>query len=150
MTGQPVMDHTSVNQTLDSHRSTFPLGRPLYADFSHDNDMTGILSALGLYNSTPTLSQTLYTSPQAAAGYSAAWTVSFAARAYFEKMRCNDGTGYDGEYVRILVNDRVVPMPFCGSDQDGKCKLDAFVQSQSFARDGGLWDQLCFNTTIDT
>jgi hypothetical protein len=38
MTNSPVVDHTSVNQTLDSSNATFPLGsrHALYADFSHD------------------------------------------------------------------------------------------------------------------
>jgi hypothetical protein len=38
MTNRPVVDHTTVNQTLDSSNATFPLGsrHALYADFSHD------------------------------------------------------------------------------------------------------------------
>ena len=38
MTGKPVVDHTSVNHTLDESNATFPLGsgHVLYADFSHD------------------------------------------------------------------------------------------------------------------
>ena len=38
MTGQPVIDHTTVNHTLDGSNSTFPIGpyQLLFADFSHD------------------------------------------------------------------------------------------------------------------
>ena len=38
LTRQPVKDHTSVNDTLDSDPTTFPLGGDwrIYADFSHD------------------------------------------------------------------------------------------------------------------
>ncbi|RAL66302.1 hypothetical protein DID88_005972 [Monilinia fructigena] len=58
LTNTPVQDHTSTNHTLDDNYTTFPIDKSvkLYADFSHDNDMTGIYSALGLYNSTNALS----------------------------------------------------------------------------------------------
>jgi hypothetical protein len=36
MTNTPVRDVTSVNHTLDRSNATFPLGKALYADFSHD------------------------------------------------------------------------------------------------------------------
>ena len=73
-------------------------------------------------------------------GFSCAWTVPFAARAFFEKMQCR---GVDEEMVRVLVNGRVVPLESCGGDQMGRCTLSRFVESLSFARDGGRWDQ-CF------
>ncbi|RMZ76954.1 hypothetical protein DV737_g4622, partial [Chaetothyriales sp. CBS 132003] len=69
LTGQPVHDDTSTNRTLDSDPETFPLGRKLYADFSHDNDITSILFALGLFNNTPVLSNTSVTEAPRAAGY---------------------------------------------------------------------------------
>ena len=142
MTGKPVNDHTSVNHTLDDNHETFPLDRTLYADFSHDNDMTEILSALGLYNETVLLSNTTILDAHTveAAGYSAAWTVPFAARVYFEKMRCESTSE---ELVRILVNDRVVPLIGCSADDDGRCTLSAFAKSQAFARTGGRWEE-CF------
>ncbi|KAF9870376.1 phytase [Colletotrichum karsti] len=136
---KPVEDHTSTNSTLDADRNTFPLDKVLYADFSHDNDMMSIYGALGLYNDTAPLNKTSRTSVQDAKGFTASWTVPFAARMYVEKMRC----GSDEELVRILVNDRVVPLVGCGADDLGRCTLDAFLNSQKFAKSGGLWDQ-CF------
>ncbi|KAI1776457.1 acid phosphatase [Hypoxylon cercidicola] len=141
-TGQPVADSTSTNSTLDQDSTTFPLDRKLYADFSHDNDMIGIYSALGLFPSgvTPPLSNTTRTSAGDAGGFDSAWLVPFAARMYVEKMQC----GADAEEkVRILVNDRVVPLQGCGADDLGRCGLGAWVDSLSFARSGGLWDE-CF------
>lgn len=70
--------------------------------------------------------------------YSAAWTVPFAARAYFEKLTC---LGYEEELVRVIVNDRVMPLTSCGGDSLGRCKLGEFVDSLSFDKEGGLWDQ---------
>ncbi|KAF6838128.1 phytase [Colletotrichum musicola] len=139
LTKKPVEDRTSTNSTLDADPTSFPLDKVLYADFSHDNDMMSIYGALGLYNETAPLSKTNRTSAQDAKGFTASWTVPFAARMYVEKMKC----GSDDEMVRILVNDRVVPLNGCGADNLGRCKLDAFVNSQKFARGGGLWDQ-CF------
>lgn len=138
----PVVDHTTVNHTLDDHRATFPIsgGKVLYADFSHDNDMTSMFFAMGLYNTTAPLSNTTVQSVAQTHGYSAAYTVPFAARAYFEKMSC---TGTPGELVRVLVNDRVIPLPFCGGDELGRCTLENFVNSLTFAQQGGHWDQ-CF------
>ncbi|KAK1507675.1 histidine acid phosphatase [Colletotrichum tamarilloi] len=141
LTGQPVVDRTSTNATLDADPATFPLDKKLYADFSHDNDMMAIYGALGLYNETAALSKTNRTSVAETKGFTASWTVPFAARMYVEKMKC--GGGSDEELVRILVNDRVVPLVGCGADGLGRCKLGAFVDSMGFAKSGGLWDQ-CF------
>jgi hypothetical protein len=142
LTNQPVKDSTSSNRTLDSDPETFPLGKKLYADFSHDNDMTAIYSALGLYNTSTTAPLPNNTVVEAgrAGGYSAAWTVPFGARAYFEKMSCR---GEKEELVRVIVNDRVVPLEMCGADRLGRCKLSKFVDGLTFARNGGRWDQ-CF------
>ncbi|KFH44539.1 3-phytase A-like protein [Hapsidospora chrysogenum ATCC 11550] len=164
LTGEPVDDQTTTNSTLNASPETFPLDRKLYADFSHDNTMTSIYGALGLYNGTGDLPVEQWLPAQEAGGYSAAWTVPFAGRMYVEKMRCGSGGGGGGggggsaevegpqeeeeeeeeeELVRVLVNDRVVPLQTCEADSLGRCRLSAFVQSLSFARDGGLWHE-CF------
>jgi hypothetical protein len=142
LTGESVKDSTSTNQTLNSSPSTFPVGgkNVLFADFSHDNDMTGIFSALGLYNTTDPLSKTTIKTITETRGYSASWTVPFASRAYIEKLSC---TGEEEELVRVVVNDRVLPLEMCGGDGLGACKLSAFVESLSFAQQGGHWAQ-CF------
>jgi hypothetical protein len=141
MTNTPVDDHTNTNSTLDDSEKTFPLGKTsLYADFSHDNDITEIFAALGLYNATKPPPKTHKKSPKELSGYTASWTVPFAARAYFEKMKCD---GQKEEYVRVLVNDRVMPLQACGGDALGRCTLSKFVDSLSFARSGGNWDK-CF------
>ncbi|KAI1377772.1 phosphoglycerate mutase-like protein [Hypoxylon crocopeplum] len=140
LTGQPVMDQTTTNSTLDGSKTTFPLHHALYADFSHDNDMMDIFAALGLYNLTDPLPGDRRISAQEAKGYSASWVVPFAARLYVEKMTCG---GDKEEFVRILVNDRVIPLQSCGADALGRCTLSRFVESQSFAKNGGHWDK-CF------
>ncbi|UPX16549.1 3-phytase [Ascochyta rabiei] len=135
---KPVEDNTNTNRTLDSDPATFPLDRRVYADFSHDNDISGVLAALGLYNQTEPLSNTTVQGTKETHGYSAAWTVPFASRLYVEKLQCS---GAKEEFVRVIVNDRVHPLEFCDADKHGRCTLSRFVESQSFARNGGLWNQ---------
>lgn len=146
LTGKPVVDHTSVNQTLDTNPDTFPLGRSLYADFGHDNDMTAVFAALGLYNSTVPLSTSHTMNVKESHGYSAAWTVPFAGRAYFEKLQCERK---EEEMVRVLVNGRVLPLESCGGDALGRCSLGRFVESLGFAQAGGHWNQ-CFEGSGET
>lgn len=131
LTDEPVQDGASINSTLDASNATFPLGKKLYADFSHDNDMTAIFSALGLYNGTKALPNTTVVEAWQVNGYSAAWTVPFAARAYFEKMRCRS---HEEELVRVVMNDRILPLSQCGGDQLGRCTLTDFINSLGFAR----------------
>ena len=100
--------------------------------------MTSIFSALGLYNDTRPLSKTSIETTAQTAGYSASWSVPFGARAYFEKLDCDDK---DEERVRVLVNDRALPLHPCGGDEMGRCTLSAFVKSLSFAQAGGHWDE---------
>lgn len=137
LTGQPVADETSTNRTLDSDPATFPLNGTLYADFSHDNDMTAIFFAMGLYNGTGMLPNTTRQAAEQLDGYSAVWSVPFAGRMYVEKMRCEDTGGE--ELVRVLVNDGVRPLANCGADDLGRCTVTKFVESLSFARQGGFW-----------
>ncbi|KAH7030871.1 histidine phosphatase superfamily [Microdochium trichocladiopsis] len=153
LTRQPVDDHTTTNSTLDSSPETFPLDQSLYADFSHDNDMAAMFGALGLYNATAPLDKYTRQDPrETTKGFAASWTVPFGARMYVEKMTCRaDGDAASSaqaraeeeanELVRILVNDRVIPLQNCGADELGRCELDRFVESLSFARSGGHWDK---------
>lgn len=143
LTEKPAQVVGSINSTLDEDSATFPLDRKVYADFSHDNDMTGVLAALGLYNNTRPLSNSSVESTKKTKGYSAAWTVPFAARIYVEKLSCKKAKE---PFVRIIVNDRVQGLDFCGGDEHGRCTLSKFVESQSFTRTGGHWNQ-CFDSS---
>lgn len=67
-------------------------------------------------------------------------TVPFAARAYFEKIQCH---GHREELVRVIIDDRVMPLTQCGGDSLGRCGLGAFIDSLAFAKRDGEWDQ-CF------
>jgi hypothetical protein len=138
LTTTAVDDHTSSNRTLDADPTSFPLnGTKLFVDLSHDNDITSIFAALRLYNMTAPLDKENIQSSDEVEGYSAAWTVPFGARAFVEKMQCD---GQSEELVRVLVNDRVVPLKNCGADELGRCKLSSYVESLGFSKRGGEWD----------
>ena len=136
-TGKSVKDETQINRTLDSSPVTFPLDRTMYADFSHDNQMMAIYSAIGLFEQKKKLSTT---SADPDRTWKVLRMVPFAARMVTEKLKCSKG-----DFVRIFVNDDLQPLDFCGANSSGMCSLDDFVKSQSYARDNGKGDfQKCF------
>ena len=102
--------------------------------------MITMFSAMGLYDSTSPLPTDRLRTALESHGFGCSWAVPFGARAYIEKMTCGDS---QTEKVRVLVNDRVIPLNSCGRDELGQCTLDRFVASLSFAADGGRWDD-CF------
>ncbi|KAF4963403.1 hypothetical protein FSARC_8575 [Fusarium sarcochroum] len=111
LTKEPVKDRTTTNRTLDSNPETFPLDRALYADFSHDNSMVSIFSALGLYNSTGKLPNHHIVPAVRAHGYSSAWVVPFAARMYVEKLECGATKEQKGDEYRDISAKSALPPP---------------------------------------
>lgn len=143
LTNKPVSDETQTNHTLDSSPETFPLDRTIYADFSHDNQMIAIYSAMGLFRQKVPPNPTR---PDPFSTWRAAYLVPFSGRMHVERLECDEFLGRKGEYVRILVSEEVQPLEFCGGDIHGLCTLEAFVESQSFARENGEGDfEKCFN-----
>ncbi|KAM6496477.1 Histidine phosphatase superfamily [Amanita muscaria] len=132
---KPVRDHTQTNTTLDSNRKTFPLDRSVYIDFTHDNEMVAVYGAVGLFKQEKVLDPHKMENRRT---WMADRLVPFGSRMVTEKMECGRK-----EYVRILVNDALQPLEFCGGE--GLCELKRFVKSQKYARhDGeGDWEQ-CF------
>lgn len=148
LTGQPVVDNTNTNRTMTSSPKMFPLNRTMYADFSHDNTMITVMSIIGLFNETEQLPTKYKLGPEKTKGFSSAWTVPMAGRIYFEKMKCGGDLDDDEELIRVLVNDRVIPLRSCRPDSLGRCKLGAFIDSLAFERGGGLWPE-CYNVPKD-
>ncbi|KAJ6260078.1 hypothetical protein Dda_5724 [Drechslerella dactyloides] len=134
LTDTPVNDSTTTNTTLNSDPKTFPLGKKLYADFSHDNTMVSIFSALNLFGDLRTISKEKIESLDK---FNVAEIVPFASRMYVEKLAC--GGSKDEELVRVLINDKVMKLTGCQEQRDGACKLSDFIRSLDFARRGGNW-----------
>ena len=146
LTNSPVQDETQTNHTLDSSPITFPLNRNIYADFTHDDEIAAIVSAIGLFRQPEPLDPT---SPNPKRTWRSNFIVPFSSHIVFERLSCTEGNQDAQTKIRILAQDRVLDLDLCGGDQDGLCTLSAFVHSQSFARNNGDGDwQKCFiNTT---
>lgn len=148
LTGLPVQDHTQTNRTLDASPETFPLDRNFYADFSHDNEMVSIYSALGLFKQYFLPGQKLDpTKPSPLRTWITSNLVPFSARMVVEKLECGEEhlPLPKGVFIRVLVNDAVQPLEFCGGIA-GLCELHAFVASQGYAKGNGEGDfEKCFN-----
>jgi len=64
--------------------------------------------------------------------------VPFGGRMVVEKLECTKVVPAIS-FVRILVNDAVQPLKFCGGI-GGLCELHSFVESQWYARHDGNGD----------
>lgn len=173
LTDNPVRDYTQTNRTLDSNPDTFPLGRGMYVDFSHDNLIVAVVSAMGLFGNSKeerTFGGGMLdpAKPDDTREWFVSRIVPFSGRMVVERMECglptDDAAGYvpsvsgkgrqrkraedaeDSVYVRILMNDAVQDLEFCGGvGEDGLCPLHAFVKSQAYARRNGEGDwEKCF------
>ncbi|CAL1711253.1 unnamed protein product [Somion occarium] len=171
LTGRPVQDHTQYNSSLP-----FPLGRSLYVDFTHENLMVAVYSAMGLFNISDNPLSTKKMEKESNRVWIASKMVPFSSRMVVERLTCSgrkkmhgpklvdfddedwedeheheheesEGGGRQaGEHVRVLVNDAVQPLDFCHAGKGGICSLDAFVESQDYARRSGDGDfEKCYN-----
>ncbi|TIA96457.1 hypothetical protein E3P94_03328 [Wallemia ichthyophaga] len=155
LTGEPVVDSTSTNQTLDADPATFPIppkdrnqmGHKVFVDFSHDSSMVNIISALGLAK-PPGLRHLPFLIDRREPTPNYLFDISkytpFSGRITFEKIHCGESIGeYDAEedYVRIKMNEGVYPLKFsnCGplGQEKGLCRLSDFIESQRWSMEGG-------------
>ncbi|KAJ7058036.1 phytase [Mycena amicta] len=147
---RPCPDHTCTNTTLDADPTTFPLDRTVYADFTHDAPLVAIFNTLGLF---PTAS--LSTRPKGGVlDPTRAWDTSnimtFSSRLVVEKIECQPRSRVVADhemmkkkrtksYVRIMVNEVLQPLAFCGAPPSGD------FRGQSYARHDGEGDwEKCF------
>lgn len=117
-------------------------------DFTHENLMVAVYSAMGLFRIDKALNPKKMVPHRE---WRAARMVPFSARLVVERMACtSDHRGYEEAYIRVFVNDALQPLGFCREDEteeagDGTCTLDAFVKSQGYARSDGNGDYAkCF------
>lgn len=91
----------------------------------HDGDMAPFLAALGLYADPD--DGLLLPAEQIAEWRT--WKTSsvlpMGARFTLERMTCL-GDDKDGVYIRVNINDRIVPLPFCQDGPGRSCSLTSF------------------------
>lgn len=132
-----------VNTTLDSNRRTFPLHQPFYADFTHDSVIVSVLTALQLPFTKQNLPDHKIKVPRQLI---VSRLTPFAARLYVEVLECGE-RGNAADYVRLRLNDRVLPiggLKHCEDNEKGLCSFQDFVRSLEWALDAVNFDEVCF------
>ncbi|CAO1628459.1 unnamed protein product [Parajaminaea phylloscopi] len=181
LTSTPVIidTPTAINTTLDAHgATTFPIptnssritGPRIFFDGSHDNNMSPIAAAFGLFHSPHKLS-TKANAESTKEGKERAWRFSHIAplqgKIVWEKVECSaphhhphggkKGSHKSHFYVRVRANEAVQKahgQPWCPSSsklggqaksrlQHGLCPLDNVVQSLDWVKSGKEWAK-CF------
>ena len=142
----------------------------MYVDFTHENSQIAVYAAMGLFNVSKALDPKKMEKKPEEREWVASRMVPFSGRMVVEKLMCRmvDGLADSGgsrnedgdltltiakrktEYVRIFVNDALQLLDFCGAKKKGKmeglCALDAFVESQGYARRNGDGNfEKCYN-----
>jgi hypothetical protein len=99
--------------------------------------MIAIFAAIGILRPSVPLDPTF---PDTDRSWIVSQMTPFNGKLVTERLLC-DGV----ESVRLLLNDAVVPLGFCGAGTDGICTLAAFVDSQMYSRNNGEGDwEKCF------
>lgn len=163
---------------MDNNDRTFPLGQKIYPDFSHDDIIISVLTALSVdyFKDAPTL--TKYP-PQKDRRFNLAYLTPFGANLVTEQIGCSVPNpesvknhrvaytptqyGYNAanathKFIRMRLNNGIVPLHTirggaCGDDKtgrkDGLCELGAFFKSQETAYELSNYNYACFaNYTI--
>jgi hypothetical protein len=167
--------NSSVNSTITNNAKDFPLGRPFYADFSHDDILISVMTAMSLdyFKDPPSL--TAYP-PDPKRKFILSRITPFTARLITEVIGCAspDPTAqpaartqyYPGQYgyspakathkfIRMRLNSGILPLTTirgggCAGRTDGLCALDSFLKSQETAYEKSQYDFACFgNYTIE-
>ncbi|KAN0060550.1 hypothetical protein ACQY0O_007005 [Thecaphora frezii] len=142
-------DVTTQNTTLDNDATLFPIDQPFYFDFTHDDIIVSVLTAL---NYTQVVGDYLDpTKPDPERNFRLSWITPFAARLAFEVVDCTadkEEKVKAGRYLRTVLNDAVVPLDRdqgCKENEHGLCKLDDFVKfQQKHAVEAANFDKACF------
>jgi hypothetical protein len=170
LTGQYITSsNSSVNSTIDNNGKTFPLGRPFYADFTHDDIIVSVLTAASIdyFREHPSLTQY---PPDPDRHFNLGRITPFGARLITEVIGCSDTNpkaihsqrtqyypsqyGYtpveaSHKFIRMRLNNGIVPLNTirggeCEGRTDGLCAMDKFLASQYEAEKLANYDYACF------
>lgn len=162
-----------VNASQTNNSNDFPLGQPLYADFTHDSIIVSVLSALGL----DLLKEKKLTAAKIPVPrqFIVSRLTPFGARLFVEVLDCDesstdnsddkdqddqreptrhyDDNGVNQEkakfFIRLKLNNRILPLgslKYCPEDKSGLCKYDKFVKSLDYALKQIDFEESCFGT----
>ncbi|KAI7340949.1 3-phytase [Hortaea werneckii] len=175
LTGQYIINsNSSVNSSLTNNPQDFPLERPFYVDFSHDDIIVSVLTSMSIdyFREHPDLSQY---PPDPNRHFLLSHMTPFGARLITEVIGCAapepepvhehrttyyptqygyDPTNAPHKFIRMRLNDGILPLDtirggFCEGRPDGLCAKDDFLASQYEAVKLANYDFACFaNYTI--
>jgi Histidine phosphatase superfamily (branch 2) len=170
---------SSVNSTLDGNAATFPTKQPFYADFSHDDIIISVLTAMSLdyLRDPPSLTQF---PPNPNRHFILSNLTPFGARLITETIGCSSSDpapvkksrvsytpnqyGYHAsnathKFIRMRLNNGILPLNTirggaCGNSTtgrvDGMCALEDFLRSQENSTAMANYDYSCFgNYTLE-
>lgn len=163
------VSNSSVNSTLTSTADVFPLHQPFYADFSHDDILISVMTAMSLdyFRVPPSLT---HYPPDPSRPFVLSHMTPFGARLITEVIGCSvpdpapqeyhrtpytpGQYGYNSanatnKFIRMRLNSGILPLATirggaCADRVDGLCALDKFVQSQQEAENLANYDYSCF------
>jgi hypothetical protein len=165
---------SSVNSTIDDNAKDFPLGEKFYADFTHDDILVSVLTALSMdyFKDPPSLTQY---PPNPARHFVLSHLTPFGARLITEVVGCSSANptavakhrtqyyqtqyGYNSanathKFIRMRLNNGILPLSSirggaCKGRTDGMCAMSSFLQSQQDAYAKSNYNYACFaNYTI--
>ena len=165
---------SSVNSTIDNNAKDFPLGEKFYADFTHDDILVSVLTALSVdyFKDPPSLTQY---PPNPARHFVLSHMTPFGGRLITEVIGCSSANptavakhrtqyyptqyGYNPanathKFIRMRLNNGILPLSSirggaCKGRTDGMCAMTSFLQSQQNAYAKSNYNYACFaNYTI--
>lgn len=161
--------NSSVNSTYDNNAAQFPLGRPFYADFSHDDIIISVLTAMSMdyFKDPPSLKQY---PPNPDRHFILSHLTPFGARLVTEVVSCNaanpdtvqshrtqyyptqyswNNSTANYKFIRQRLNNGILPLNtirggMCAGRSDGLCSMENFLASQYAAEKLANYDFSCF------
>ncbi|KAJ6439414.1 multiple inositol polyphosphate phosphatase-like protein [Purpureocillium lavendulum] len=165
--------NSSVNSTLDDNAASFPLDQQIYADFSHDDILVSVLTAMSLdyLKDAPPLSEF---PPRPNRHFILSRLTPFGANLITETIGCSSADpaavrdrrvpytptqyGYDPadaphKFIRMRLNNGILPLhtirggvcgDAAGGRVDGLCEMGAFLKSQEDAYKLSNYNYACF------
>ena len=167
--------NSSVNSTYDNNTAEFPLNQAFYADFSHDDIIISVLTALSMdyFRDPPSLTAV---PPNPNRTFILSHLTPFGARLITEVIGCSSSDptpvpahrtqyyptqyGYNpanatNKFIRMRLNNGILPLNTirggaCANGRpDGMCAMSSFVASQAGSYALSNYDFACFgNYTI--
>lgn len=161
--------NSSVNSSLTNNANDFPLGRPFYVDFSHDDIIISVLTAMSLdyFREAPSLTQF---PPDESRHFILSKMTPFGGRLVTEVIGCSSPEpvavhnhrtqyyptqyGYNpanatNKFIRMRLNNGILPLDTlrggaCVGRTDGLCAMESFLSTQANAYEMSNYDYACF------